>query len=261
LADIGRKVKNTPKDEWIFCSGYDPILTKYTQPPSIVFLDSIAPNNPVVLISQSLHSYYANSKAFAGVGITNKTPDPSSASFYEKDANGQLTGLVVEPAALEPFRLKLTELLKTKFVDNTQQQMQDNAKRGITSMVTMGLTTSNKNILALYEHLSAEKPKVFYNLLRLIGKLPDRKPTLRHFVYLRNGDTDLLPQNKDNGDDFFKIIGVKMWYDGSPYIGSMYLQKPYVQSKLTKDGFHITPSHQGEALIKLEDFRKLVEKY
>jgi predicted amidohydrolase YtcJ len=258
---LAEKVKNTPKGEWIFCKGYDPILTKYEQPPSIVFLDSIAPNNPVVLISQSLHSYYANSQAFAGVGITNKTPDPSSASFYEKDAKGQLTGLVVEPAALEPFRLKLTELLKTKFVAHTQDQMLDNAKRGITSTVTMGLTTSNKNILTLYEHLSAQKPKALYNLLRLIGKLPDRKPTLRHFVYLRNGDTDLLPENKDNGDDFFKIMGVKMWYDGSPYIGSMYLQKPYIQSKLTKDGFHLIPSHQGEALIKPEVFRTLVEKY
>jgi predicted amidohydrolase YtcJ len=255
------KVKNTPKGEWIYCKGFDPILTKDLQPPTIQFLDSIAPNNPVVLITQALHSYYVNSEALAGVGINQKTPDPSRASFYEKDAKGELTGLIVEPAAFEPFRLKLSEGLKTKFAENTQKLMLYNAKRGVTSTVTMGLTTSNKNILTLYQDLSSEKPKALHNLLRLFGKLPERHPNLRHFVYLRKDGVDLLPENVDNGDDFFKIMGVKLWYDGSPYIGSMYLRKPYIQSKLTKEGFHLTPSHQGEALIKPEEFGKLIKQY
>ena len=61
------KVKVTPSGEWIICKGFDPILTKGLHSPTIQFLDSLSPNNPLLLISQSLHSFYGNSLAFKKV--------------------------------------------------------------------------------------------------------------------------------------------------------------------------------------------------
>jgi predicted amidohydrolase YtcJ len=258
---VSEKIKNTPKGQWIFFNGLDPILTKGVLPPNMRFLDSIAPEHPIAIITQATHAFYANSKAFATLGIDENTPNPSKYSYYEHDSNGKLTGLIAEPLAFEPFRLQLQAQITASFGKNTQKIMLDNAKNGVTSTVTMGLLAVKKNILMLYEHLSAEKPKPFTNFLAAIGKLPARQPNLRHFIYLKHQDTTFLPQKIANGDDFFKIMGVKCWYDGSPYIGSMYLRQPYIQSNFTIHGIHLTPSHQGESLFKPDDFSALIEKY
>ena len=89
-------ISKTPKDEWIICKGLDPILVKGLEAPHISFLDSIAPQNPVIILAQSLHSYWANSAGFSKVGIDKNTPNPTESSFYEKDSNGNLTGFIAE---------------------------------------------------------------------------------------------------------------------------------------------------------------------
>ena len=257
---VANAVKNTPKGKWIFCHGFDPILTKGLENPTIQKLDSLSPHHPLIIISQTLHFYYANTRAFAEVGITTKTPDPSKGSYYERDKAGKFTGLVVEQAAFEPFRIKLSEMVLKSFAQNTQKLMTTNAKNGITTNITMGLNVNKKNVLRLYEHLSSETAQPINNLLAFIGFLPPRCPNPRHFIYLRRQDAkELLPSQVQNGDDFYKIVGIKLFYDGSPYIGSMFLRKPYIQSKLTKEGIHLSPNHVGEALINPDEFRKEIE--
>ncbi len=88
-------VKNTNKGDWIICKGIDPILVKDLVPPTIEYLDKISPENPTLFFSQSLHNYWANSKAFEIVGINKETPNPSSHSYYGKDKNGELNGLSI----------------------------------------------------------------------------------------------------------------------------------------------------------------------
>ena len=98
--------------------------------------------------------------------------------------------------------------------------MLENAKAGVTSISTLGLSAANKNILMLYEHLSAGTSKPLYKFLQLIGKLPERKPNVRHFIYLRyDAPKNLIPESVNNGDDFYKILGFKYWYDGSARYG------------------------------------------
>lgn len=264
-ADIWRiveeKSKNGKAGEWIFFYGLDPALTEGVKTPSLHYLDSIAPDKPIVIITKALHVFYANSQAFSSLGISDKTPDPSKASYYERDANGKLTGGIVEQEALEPVRLKIQELAKLNFLKNTQTVMHNYGQLGVTSVVNMGLTTTNKNILNLYEHLAAEHPKPLFNLLQFIGKLPKRQASSRIFLYLRKEYDRFLPEKIDNGDDFFKIIGIKMWYDGSPYVGSMFLKNPYLQSNFTINDIHLGPNHTGERLLKPEDLEKLIEHY
>ena len=258
---VAQKVKATPKGEWIFCLGYDPILTKGLEPPSTAFLDSLAPDHPVALIAQTMHSYYANSKAFQAAGITAQTPDPSSSSYYGRDSSGQLTGLIVEQAAFEPFRAIMQENLMDSFVENTHKVLAKNAQKGITSTVTMGLMTVNKNILMLYQDLSGEKVKPLHNLIRITGAFPERKPNLRHFVFLMERFSGYLPKPKNRGDDFFRFMGVKLWYDGSPYIGSMYMSRPYLASRYNLEAIHLPPGHRGEALIQPEQLEAAIRKY
>ena len=78
----------------------------------------------------------------------------------------------------------------------------------------MGLMNSDTFIL--YEYLSTDHPTLIHKALNLVGLLPARKPTVRHFVYIKHTMPSLIPTNVENGDDFFKVCGVKLWYDGSP---------------------------------------------
>lgn len=253
--------RNGKAGEWLFFYGLDPALTKGINTPSLNYLDSIAPDKPIVLITKALHIFYANSKALADLGITDKTPDPSKASYYERDATGKLTGGIVEQAALEPIRLKMLELFKKSFIKNTQKVMADYGQYGVTSVVNMGFSNTNKNVLELYKYIAAEHSTVLQNALHLIGKLPQRKPNQRVFMYLRKEYDDFLPENVENGDDFFKIIGIKMWYDGSPYVGSMFLKNPYIPSNFTINDIHLGPNHTSESLLKPEELEAFIEKY
>lgn len=260
--EIHQATRSKPAGEWIWCYGYDPILTAGLKVPSIAFLDSLASVHPLVIISSTLHFYYANTQAFNTLGITDTTVTENESGYYEKDPSGKLTGLIVEQEAFEPFRKKLQEKLLNSFASDLQKQMSHYASRGITSMVTMGLTTANSNIVMLFRHLSAEHSTFLSNALELAGKLPAREVPLRHFVYLRDRDASLLPASpREAGDDFFRIAGIKTWYDGSPYVGSMYLTEPYVTSKYMQQDLHLEPDHRGGSLLSPAELEALIEKY
>lgn len=259
---FAEKVEQTPAGEWIIAKGIDPLLIHDLIPPSLTSLDKIAPNNPVLILSQSLHSYWVNSKAYELAGITKDTPNPSDHSYYERDENGDFTGLIAEQAAIQPFfKLIQKDFLTPEFLSNVSRQvMNEYASNGNTTIVSTGLTIDDEKPLILLQHLSAQHNTFLGGLLTKIGLLPPRKPTPRHFIYMRHDKAHLLP-TVSSGDDFYDIIGVKHWYDGSPYIGSMYLDQPYQDSKLTNTTLSIPSGQRGEALIAPDSLRAFIKKY
>jgi len=259
---LKEEIRTKEEGEWIIGKGIDPILVEDLGTPDIDFLDSIAPNNPVILISQSLHTYWANSKAFEKAGITNYTKNPSPTSYYEKDSNGSLTGLIAEQEAFTPILNVLKEEVLTSdfLIDATTQTLKDYAKNGNTTVVSAGLTINDAKPLRLYQHLSDASPTLLNQLLASIGMLPKRSQFPRHFIYIRHDRSFLLPAKK-TPNDFYNIIGVKHWYDGSPYTGSMFMKAPYLVSDLTKNGLHIQEGSRGKPLVKDSDLYTFIHKY
>lgn len=257
---IEQAVKQARKDQWVYIYGFDPILTQGVKTPTLHYLDSIAPDKPLVILTKALHVFYANSKAFAMLGINHKTSNPSKASYYERDSLGQLTGGIVEQEALEPFRQQIQKDVMANFVQNTQQVLSEYAKMGVTSVVNMGLSANKKSIFTLYQHIAASRAKPVYQLLAFIGKLPEREPSPRLFLYLRKENLDLLPDKTLPTDDAYKIIGVKMWYDGSPYSGSMYLRQAYIQSDFTVNGINLSPNHTSHSLLEPAELQSWIQK-
>jgi len=254
---LHEEVKKQSKGKWIICKGLDPVLVT----PSKSFLDSIAPDNPVFIISQSMHSFWANSAAFAAVGIDKDTPDPSTASYYERDDQGELTGFLAEQEALIPFQQKITEINGDEVIQSTVNTLEDYARNGNTSIVAMGLSSPEERVVDFFKYLSASQPGFLSSALSKFGVLPPRKPSVRHFIYIRYDNTHLLPSSVDNGDDQFRVLGVKFWYDGAPYTGSMYLEEPYLDSEFNHDKLHIGHNHRGESLLSVEEMSDAIEKY
>ncbi len=259
---LAKSVKKKKKGAWVIGKGIDPVLVEGLKAPNIAFLDSIAPNNPVVLISQSLHSYWVNSRTLELVGINKNTPNPSKSSYYERDSLGNLTGMIAEQVAFKPvLDLLQKEVFTPKALTKaTSRVFKDYAKNGNTTVVSAGISINNAKPLRLYEHLSSEKPTFINQLLAKIGLLPKREANPRHFMYIRRDKDFLLPKKK-TVNDFYNILGVKMWYDGSPYTGSMYLKDAYKISELTKKGLHIPDNSRGKALIQQDSLQQYIENY
>ena len=256
-------VKTKKPGEWIVCKGIDPILVEDLISPNISFLDEIAPENPIILVSQSLHTYWANSKAFEKAGINKGTKDPSKTSYYERDKNGNLTGLIAEQEAFIPILEKLKkEIITTNNLMNaTTKVLKEYAKNGNTTVVSAGITINDAKPLRLYEHLSTAKSSFLNQLLANFGVLPKRVQYPRHFMYIRHDNDFLLPKKRDIDNDFYAILGVKHWYDGSPYTGSMYIKEPYMVSDLTKNGLHIPEGYRGSPLIQKDSLVDFIKKH
>lgn len=259
---LREQIKTKKKGKWIICKGIDPILIEDLITPNIHFLDEISPENPILLISQSLHTYWANSKAFKKSGITNKTKNPSRNSYYEKDSQGNLTGLIAEQEAFIPILnvLKKEVLTSDFLIDATTNTLKKYAKNGNTTIVSVGLTINDAKPLRLYQHLSDKSPTLLNQLIASIGMLPKRSQYPRHFIYVRHDRAFLLPEERLS-NDFYNIIGVKHWYDGSPYTGSMFMEKSYLISDLTKNGLHIKEGSRGKALVEKNDLYSFINSY
>ncbi len=259
---LAEQIKTKKPGEWIVGKGIDPVLVDDLITPNIQFLDSLVPNNPLILISQSLHTYWANSKAFEKAGIDKFTKRPSESSFYEKDSLGNLTGLIAEQKAFLPILEQLQkEMLNPKnLMTSTTHVLSAYAKNGNTSVVSTGIQINDAKPLRLYEFLATNHPKFIDQLLSKIGFLPKRKPYPRHFIYIRQ-DKDFLLPNKPTQDDFYSIIGVKLWYDGSPYTGSMYLNEPYLNSDFCSQSLHIPLNYSGKALIDKDSLVNIISNY
>lgn len=91
FAALREAVARAPRGQWIYAMGIDPILVPDLELPTRASLDAIAPDQPLVVVSQTMHSFWANSRAFAAAGIDRGTPDPGRGSFCERDVSGELT--------------------------------------------------------------------------------------------------------------------------------------------------------------------------
>jgi predicted amidohydrolase YtcJ len=97
LAIVKGCAEQSQPGEWITGGGYDNDSFGDT-PPTRQALDSVAPNNPVILRDISGHSGWANSAALRIAGIDRSTTDPEN-GIIERATNGEPTGVLREAAA------------------------------------------------------------------------------------------------------------------------------------------------------------------
>ena len=228
----------TPKGDWVYAGGIDAILTPDLQVPMREALDQLAPDNPVLLISQTLHSAWANSAAFAGSGVTRDTPDPGKGSYYERDADGEFTGFIAETRAMQPFVAGLRSPLRLlgRYTDTLDGYLAE----GFTSVASLGY-----NVPPLLARFAASR---------------HLQPRIRQFFYLVESELDYLPDAPDTLNPFFRVLGVKLWHDGSPYTGSMFTSVPYLDSPLGRT-LGIEAGSHGASMIAEQELIDKIQRY
>ena len=215
IAQAIRKFINTDKVEkgkWVVAGGYDNSTLEEGSNPSLEFLDSICPDNPLMIKHKSGHSGLANSLALKELGITYTTPDPKGGLIGRQ--NGKLTGYLEENAFIE----NVTKIPMAKMDDYIRafKAIQEKyASYGITT-VQEGLMV--EELGGFYKYLKDNNllylDVVAYVDIRNSGK------TMSEFADCQNKYVNHL-----------KIGGYKIILDGSPQGRTAWMLDPYADSK------------------------------
>ena len=210
-----------PEGSWIVGFGVDP---SRTSPPmaelTADLLDTVSTTNPIFVVNQSCHIAYVNHKALELAGITDTTPDPGNGGVYVKDAKGRLTGKLIEPPSYAAFAKKMTPSSRDAIVDAYIKT--------IHSMAATGVTTSAE--IAMGGVLPVAQEHAMVNELTHQPNFPIRIRGYLWGVSLPEGFSDIAP---GEGDDMFRMIGVKYISDGSTQGLTAALNDPYIYPKGT----------------------------
>ena len=227
LNTIRVAVKKASPGEWILAFGWDPVLVPDLHKPTLSELDSISNDTPIFILTQMMHHAFVNSAVYKAAGITIDTPNPTGGGVFQKDNQGNLNGIIYEFSALQYILDKMPKTPQGTAELLLNLQYTKYAKAGYTSISVLGPVNIAGNPLQFMEHLSNNGSPV------------------RSYVYPIKNQLDGSTYSNDYGNDFFKIKGVKLYMDGSPYTGGAAFSEPYLNTDLTLNRIGLKKNHRG----------------
>ncbi len=198
-------------------------------------IDSVAPDNPVYLRTVG-HFSMANGLALQKAGIDKDTPNPSGGSF-ERDASGELTGVLVETAidrvekAVPPWT-EDEEVRQFKIAEGFLNSF------GITSAVEGA--TEARDIRTLQKIVASGEATLRAGLM--FRPEPPAEMSAWEAIVSGNGASSGF------GDDWLKFAGIKIFYDGGMTLKTALTRDVYPDSH---DGYHGVAQQTPERLKQL----------
>lgn len=231
LDAIGAEVARRGADG-AFLNGWDPLLQHGLPDPTLAWLDGLAPDAPLVIVHNSGHKAYFNSAAARRAGLTRDTPDPKGAK-YGRDADGNLDGTAEETGAVFPL------LGDAIAVSDYPAMLAAECAR----LNQAGLTTCSE--------------MAFDPMFRpLLAQMHDQLTVRLRTYEMSTAElrTDAVPSE---GDDMVRQVGIKIWVDGSPWVGNIDLTFPYLDTDATRT-IGVVPGSCGHANYTKEQLTEIV---
>lgn len=224
---------------WVLANGWDPLIQKGLTTPTIQDLDALAGDIPLLIVHNSGHSLYFNTAAARAAGVDRDTPDPVGAS-YGHDASGALNGTAFETAAVFRLAAPVMQSFTARIPELTAVHLAELRAQGITTIADL---TWERDFDAVIQGLHAA------------GRLPVR---VRSYEMSKLGGTATTPF--DNGDAWLRQVGVKLWSDGSPWVGNIATSFPYLDTPATR-ALGLEPGHIGRANYTTEQMIEIGAQY
>lgn len=210
LKAIGDYSRANAGQGWLRGRGWNQENWKLGRFPTAADVDTVVSDRPVWFERVDGHAGWANSRALAAAGITDKTPDPAGGKIM-RDANGKATGVLVDAA--QELVVKVlppqTEAEGRVVLDRALGAL---AKVGVTSTHDAGLGVAEDRLYRAY----ADQGKLTARIYGMIGGT--------------EGDFDALAKNgplKTYGNDMYALRAVKLYSDGALGSRGAALIKPY----------------------------------
>jgi predicted amidohydrolase YtcJ len=221
--------------EGAYLNGWDPLLQRGLPEPTLEWLNGVAPDSPLVIIHNSGHKAFFNTAAAQKAGVTRDTPDPKGAR-YGHDADGELDGTAEETGAV--FSLLTGAIEPSDYPAMLHAELR--------RLNSVGLTTCSE---------MAFEPAFRPVLEQLRNDL-----TVRLRVYEVSNEAMTTDQTPVNGDDLLRQVGIKIWVDGSPWIGNIDLSFPYLDTDDVRT-IGVVPGSCGHANYTREQLTEIVDTY
>jgi predicted amidohydrolase YtcJ len=222
---------------WAIGFGWDPILLGDIDAPSMEELDALSPDRPLVILTQMMHEAFANTAAFEAAGVDAQTPDPEH-GYFERDASGALTGRVVEVDAVSQLMAGVPTPSDAALEFILADAYAEYARSGYTTIGITGLVGRARDPLAI---------------LKTVATSP--RPALNTMLYL-------LPEQAAHGYTLFddarsdavitRVAGLKLWLDGSPFVGGAATAEPYADSAFNAEVLGLPSGWRGPLAIPPE---------
>lgn len=241
-------LKTRKNGEWLVGYGYDDTLLTENRHPNREDLDAISQEHPIFIRHISGHLAVVNSIALKLAGIDENTPKPSG-GHIGKDAEGNLTGVLYEPAAVNlvfdriptPDEDTLVESLKEASVDYVAQGITTNTDAGLG--LIFGETELGLHMRAINERANPMKMRfmVMNQMLKGNGKFAS--------YTAKELDTEL--QDKSGGRA--KLDSAKLFQDGSIQGLTGALREPYYCDNQLFGDLIVEQMELNELALELHD--------
>jgi predicted amidohydrolase YtcJ len=221
---LAASVASHKPGEWIIGAGWDHTLWPDKQFPNKWMLDDVAPQNPVLLTHVSGHVAIANSLALKLAQLNNNSPNPSGGEL-ERNASGELTGMLKEGPAME--------LVRVSIPDPTAEQRRRGILLVLADLAKNGVTSAQDN--------SDWEDFLAYKQLKDEGKLTVRITEWLHFAEPLK---DLENKRAEGGttDPWLKTGALKMVTDGALGSRTAAMLEPYSDDAKTTGILIMDPS-------------------
>mgnify|MGYP003267564914 FL=1 len=211
-----------PKDEFMLSYGwYHPLWDNPVLPTKDI-LDAAYPDRPVCLQSGDSHTLWTNSKGLEKFGIT-KDSVPPAGGVYQKDENGEPTGIIQETAAtaLIPIMLAFSEEETNAGI---KQFLADLNAEGITSVCDVSLLAVPGGDFVRDDVYRALEERG--DLTVRINMFPTALEDLSRARKLRDEFAD---------NDLLRSPGLKQFFDGVSSTHTAWLTEPYANAYFDGD--------------------------
>ena len=212
IAEVMEVLKGATKKGVVLALGYDPSLMSDPGHLDFKTLDEVSTEVPIVVVNKSGHIAYGNQKAFELAHVTDTTPNPAGGS-YQKNQEGHLTGVAYELPAVVNLVSGVNQATAEQYTEMAKRALKILADAGYTTVTDLGLglpmPTQQKHI----------------ETLRQISEAPDALVRIQGYVVTNL--LDQIPQLQKQNNDQFKVLGLKIWSDGSIQGHTAAMKKDY----------------------------------
>jgi predicted amidohydrolase YtcJ len=216
VAMVGAATRDIPSGQLIRGRGWHQEKWNKVPVPSVeglpthASLDSVSPNNPVILTHASGHASFANAKAMQLAGITRGTPNPPGGEIV-RDESGDAIGMFRETAQglLGPARANAAPMDPARQIELAMEEV---LSKGITTFVDAGSSFGTVDLLKQMADSGTLGPRLY--------------------VMLRVGNEELrerIGQYRVNGagNDYLTVRAIKVSIDGALGPHGAWLLAPY----------------------------------
>ena len=230
--------RDLPDDAWVVTQGWRDYRWDPPEHPTKASLDVAFPDRPCVMYSGDGHTLWLNSRALDALGVTRDSEPPAGGS-YDKDANGELTGIAHEAAAMQLLPRCLEWLGEDRIASAYADQMRRMAEQGITSICDMSLMP-----MPGCDFIRDD----VYDKLQTAGRLGIRAHLFPTLLDDQSRLEELQVRYANNA--LLSAPGFKQFFDGVSSEHTAYLTEPYTNPRF--------PGDQGRLTVPAERMRKLV---